>query len=109
MIFNLIKRPKVKTGEPYEQTGLIIKRVPNGKGDPGMRVRIEMGNKTFVSLSNAMHIGRAAQLANHERDPENQFKFNSRVNKQINLLRGLATNLVREYREKKLGTNHTNS
>jgi len=72
MIFNLIKRSE--KGDPLEAEGLIIKRVPNKEGVPDARVRIEMANKAFISLCNAMHIGRAAQLYKHEQDPVNQFK-----------------------------------
>jgi len=100
MIFNLIKR--YEKGDPLEAEGLIIRRVPNKEGVPDARVRIEMANKAFISLCNAMHIGRAAQLYKHEQDPVNQFKFNNRVNRQINTLRGLSKNLVREFHEKKL-------
>tara|TARA_R100001460_G_scaffold44095_1_gene80658 strand:+ start:676 stop:1014 length:339 start_codon:yes stop_codon:yes gene_type:complete len=100
MIFNLFKR-KSREEFDYRAGGMLIKRIPNLKGEEGMRIRIEVGNKDFISLSNCLHIGRAAQLAKHEADPVNQFKFNSRINKQINTLRYLSTALVNEHRAKK--------
>ena len=100
MIFYLFKRNS-RDEFDYRTGGMFIKRIPNLHGEEGMRVRIEVGNKDFISLSNCMHIGRAAPLAKHEADPENHFKFNSRINKQINTLRYLSTALVNEHRAKK--------
>jgi len=100
MIFNLFKRDTREQFD-YRSGGMLIKRIPNLRGEEGMRVRIEVGNKDFISLSNCLHIGRAAQLAKHEADPDNHFKFNSRINKQINTLRYLSTALVNEHRAKK--------
>jgi len=100
MIFNLFKR-NTREEFDYRSGGMYIKRLPNLRGEPGMRVRIEVGNKDFISLSNALHIGRSAQLSKHEADPENNFKFNSRINQQINTLRYLSTSLVNEHRAKK--------
>jgi len=100
MIFNLFKS-KPKQDFDYISGGLTIKRVPNKRGDVDMRVRIEVGNKDFISLANCLHIGRSAQLVKHEEDPVNNPRFNSRINKQINTLRYLSTALVNEHRAKK--------
>ena len=100
MIFNLFKRNS-RNEFDYRAGGMLIKRIPNLKGEEGRRVRIDIGNKDFISLCNCLHIGRAAQLAKHEADPENHHKFNSRINKQINTLRYLSTALVNEHRARK--------
>lgn len=100
MIFNLFKR-NTREEFDYRSGGMVMKRIPNARGEKGMRIRIEVGNKDFISLSNCLHIGRASQLAKHEADPENQFKFNNIINKQINTLRYMSTALVNEHRAKK--------
>jgi hypothetical protein len=105
MNFNIFKRKPVRPRLLNE--GLIIERLQDSKGQDGRRVRVEMNNSTFINLCNAMHIGRAAALTNSldEDLRTGQGKrwrpFNNRTHRQINKLRGLALNLIREIKEAK--------
>ena len=103
MNFNIFKRKPVRPHLLNE--GLIIERLQDSKGQDGRRVRVEMNNSTFINLCNAMHVGRAAAFSNSL--DEDKFTtqgkrwrpFNNRTNRQINKLRGLALNLIREIKE----------
>ena len=105
-IFNLNKQPKQRPHLRNE--GLIIERLDDSYGQCNRRVRIEMNNSTFINLSNAMHVGRAAALSNakeHKLTAQGNTwePFNNRTNRQINSLRGLAMNIIREIKEHKKG------
>ena len=105
MNFNIFKRKPVRPHLLNE--GLIVERLQDARGQDGRRVRVEMNNSTSINLCNAMHVGRAAAFTNSlDEDLRNsQGKkwrpFNNRTNRQINTLRGLALNLIREIKETK--------